>query len=257
MRNHLTPGQADAYLARIGCTREAPLATLQESHLRTVPFEDYDIHLGVPISLELEDLFFKIVVRRRGGFCYELNGLFSALLEALGHSVVKVSGFGLDEQGGRKPDFEHLRLLVDGQWIADAGNGAAWSHPLPFRTGRYGDVEVSHANDLWWTTIHRPGRDNEIEWAWTPQPRGLEEFEPRCRYQEHDPGSHFVARRLAVLPLANGRLSLVNGVLSETGKPDRTLDADEEREVLRSRFGIVLPADASWSLLAAAAAEAG
>ncbi len=79
----------DAYLARIGADRprgttRADLAALHAAHPRAVPFEDYDIHLGVPLSLDPDRLFDKIVTRRRGGFCYELNGLFAALLRGLG-----------------------------------------------------------------------------------------------------------------------------------------------------------------------------
>src|SRR5690606_20497919 len=80
------------YLQRIGY--EGPLdrsaktlAQLQYCHLHTVPYENLDILRGVPISLELEDLFDKIVVRRRGGYCFELNALFGWLLRELGYPV--------------------------------------------------------------------------------------------------------------------------------------------------------------------------
>src|SRR5690606_35043291 len=69
--------QADEYLERIGASRDTPLAELQALHLEHVPFENLDIHLGVPITLDRDALFHKVVRRRRGGFCYELNGLFA------------------------------------------------------------------------------------------------------------------------------------------------------------------------------------
>jgi arylamine N-acetyltransferase len=78
-------------------------------------------------------------------------------------------------------------------------------------------------------------------------PRTLPEFLPRCRYQEHDPASHFRTRRLAVMNVDHGRISLVDGVFSETGQPERTVDADEERQLLVDRYGIVLPS--LWSSL--------
>ena len=78
-----------AYLNRVGVTAPtvsdaAGLRTLHRAHQRTVPFENLSIHLAEPVSLDERDLIDKIVRRRRGGFCYELNGAFALLLEALG-----------------------------------------------------------------------------------------------------------------------------------------------------------------------------
>ncbi len=82
----------DLYLARIGFVGRAvlTLACLEELcrfHLGSVPFENFDIHLGVPLRLDEASLFRKIVSRRRGGFCYELNGLFGWLLRDIGFEV--------------------------------------------------------------------------------------------------------------------------------------------------------------------------
>jgi N-hydroxyarylamine O-acetyltransferase len=123
-----------AYLTRIGTARpaaptSAALTALHRAHVRSVPFEDYDIHIGIAISLELDALERKIVHRRRGGYCYELNGLFGALLRELGFAVTLVGAFALDDDGTRGPEAEHARLLVDavdGGWIVDVGNGAGW-----------------------------------------------------------------------------------------------------------------------------------
>lgn len=89
--------QVDAYLARIGASSRpragaATLRDLQRRHLQTTPFENLSIHLGERVSLSVGDLFDKIVVRRRGGFCYELNGLFASLLTALGFEVTMLGG---------------------------------------------------------------------------------------------------------------------------------------------------------------------
>ncbi|MGH9603726.1 MAG: arylamine N-acetyltransferase family protein, partial [Terriglobales bacterium] len=78
-----------AYLARIGSLPPLSpdpqsLSQLQLAHLMAVPFENLDVHLGREISLDEELFFDKVVRRRRGGFCYELNGLFAALLRQLG-----------------------------------------------------------------------------------------------------------------------------------------------------------------------------
>ncbi len=127
-----------AYLARIGYSGPPTptLETLQglhEAHYRTVPFENLDIALGRPIRLEETALFEKIVVRRRGGFCYELNGLFAALLRALGFRVTLLSA-GVMSSRRREfgPEFDHLslRVALAEPWLADVGFGEAFCRPL-------------------------------------------------------------------------------------------------------------------------------
>lgn len=78
----------EEYLARLGVETPPPpdapsLRSLQAAHLRRIPFENLSIHLGEPISLDIDDLADKILRRRRGGFCFELNGLFAQLLAFL------------------------------------------------------------------------------------------------------------------------------------------------------------------------------
>ena len=120
-----------SYLERIGhrggvaITGET-LATLHLAHLRVVPFENLDIHLGRSIRLDEGELFEKIVRRRRGGFCYELNGLFAGLLDALGFEVSLLAAQFPREEGRTAPEFDHLTLLVRGRdgeatWLADVG----------------------------------------------------------------------------------------------------------------------------------------
>jgi N-hydroxyarylamine O-acetyltransferase len=245
-----------AYLTRIGAPRpvaptSASLAVLHRAHVRSVPFEDYDIHTGVAISLDPEALEHKIVHRRRGGYCYELNGLFGALLRELGFAVTPVAAFSLDDGGTRGPEVDHLRLLVDavdGNWVVDVGNGARWPIPVPRRPGVHGRVQVRRDGDVWWTTERRDDGRWERGWAWTPRPRELDDFAERNRYQQYDPASDFVGRRLAVLATPAGRISLLNGVFSELdngARTEREVTAAEEWAVLADRFGIVL--DRPWA----------
>ena len=129
------------YLDRIDIGRPAKadtaaLRALHRAHLLAVPFENLSIHLGEPISLEPAGLTGKIVTRRRGGFCYELNGAFALLLSALGFDVRLLAArvFGDDRLG---PPFDHLALLVqttdgDGPWLADVGFGSHSEFPLCF-----------------------------------------------------------------------------------------------------------------------------
>src|SRR6266498_584392 len=137
-----------AYLDRIGAGRPAKadtaaLRSLHRAHLLTVPFENLSIHLGEPISLEPGELIDKIVTRRRGGFCYELNGAFALLLGALGFDIRLLAArvFG---DGRLGPPFDHLALLVrttgrDGLWLADVGFGSHSDFPL--RLGERGQQD--------------------------------------------------------------------------------------------------------------------
>src|ERR1051325_2319757 len=97
------------------------LRQLHAAHLLALPFENLSIHAREPIVLNDEALFQKIVVRRRGGFCYELNGLFAALLRALGFEVAMLSAGVMGASGEFSPEFDHMALMVTlgERWLVD------------------------------------------------------------------------------------------------------------------------------------------
>ena len=145
----LTAAEAAAYLARIGVPPpEAPtfaaLASLHRAHVMAVPFENLDISLGRPIRLDRASLLRKLVDDRRGGYCYELNGLFAMLLRHLGYAVDLVSARVTIAGGGLTADYDHAALVVtsplldcDPVWpvLADVGFGDAFIEPLPLEDG--------------------------------------------------------------------------------------------------------------------------
>ena len=107
-----------AYLRRIGYAGSispAPdtLQAVHRAHLETVPFENLDIALGRKISIDEAAFVRKVVEERRGGFCYELNGAFAALLRAMGFRVTLLSGRIPRTDGSNGPEFDHLALRVD------------------------------------------------------------------------------------------------------------------------------------------------
>ena len=108
------------------------LRALQVAHLLAVPFENLSIHAKEPIVLEDEALFIKIVERRRGGFCYECNGLFAALLRALGFNVRMLSAEVANAAGVFGPAFDHMTLMVslEQRWLVDVGFGDSFREPL-------------------------------------------------------------------------------------------------------------------------------
>ena len=108
------------------------LQALQHQFLLAVPFENLDIGLGIPISLDIDKIIAKIVGRRRGGFCFECNSLFHALLNDLGYRVHYASA-RIAENGRFTREFGHMVLIVDldGPVLVDVGNGQSCRDPIP------------------------------------------------------------------------------------------------------------------------------
>lgn len=134
------------YLARIAYAGDAraDLASVRgimRQHLRTVPFENLDVQAGKVISLVPEDIVEKIVHRRRGGYCYEVNGLFAMALEALGVDY-RFVGCRPMTYHARRPR-THMAMLarLDGEeWLCDVGFGS-YGPRAPIRLGGTGAVE--------------------------------------------------------------------------------------------------------------------
>ena len=132
-----------AYLARIRYTGPTTptyetLRALHYAHLLAVPFENLDIALGRKIVLDEDAILRKIIHQRRGGFCYELNGAFAALLKALGFQTTLLSARVARDTGGESPEFDHLALRVDLEqpWLVDVGFGESFLEPLRLETER-------------------------------------------------------------------------------------------------------------------------
>lgn len=255
-----------AYLRRIGYlgalhpTLET-LRSLHYAHLLAVPFENLDIHRKVPIVLDEGALFEKIVGRRRGGFCYELNGLFAALLRDLGFRVTLLSGRVPRSEDDTGPEFDHLALRVDlkQSWLADVGFGECFVEPLPLAE----NVETEQRRILysmdqrdgrWRVLRYAPGeqkgvpahkadaRDWRMIYDLTLIPRELPEFDAMSRYHQTSPDSHFTRGRVCSKLTQKGRITLTGTRLVETeeGKKfERTVASfDEYERVLREVFGI-------------------
>jgi N-hydroxyarylamine O-acetyltransferase len=243
----------DAYLARIGAASPAradaaALRELQLRHLLSVPFENLSIHLGEPIVLEPGELQDKLLRRRRGGFCYELNGAFAELLSTLGFQVTLLAArvFG---DGGPGPPFDHLALRVDvdgdGPWLADVGFGRHSSYPLRLDTGAEqadpgGTFRIVETADGDLDVL----RDGQPQYRVEQRPRSLGDFEPTCWWQQTSPRSHFTRSLVCSLLTEHGRVTLSDRALIHTtgeGREERTLGDDAEvLDAYRHHFGIVL-----------------
>jgi N-hydroxyarylamine O-acetyltransferase len=246
---------AQAYLDRIGVSSPVEpdvetLADLQERHLYTVPFENLSIHLGEPIVLEEDVLFDKIVTRRRGGFCYEVNGLFGMLLRVLGYQVTLHAARAATPDGFGPP-FDHLALRVSSPtspwpWLVDVGFGAFSHRPLRLDSRKdqrdaAGKFQIVDEDDGDVVIL----KDNMPEYRLERRPRELADFEPTCWWHSTSPKSHFTRSLVCSRLTTTGRITLSGRVLIETIDGERTERAlgPDDRDVLdayREHFGILL-----------------
>jgi N-hydroxyarylamine O-acetyltransferase len=243
------------YCERIGYTGPLDptldtLRALHLAHMYSVPFENLDIHLGREIVLDTDRIFDKIVRRRRGGFCYELNGLFAWLLGEIGFDVALISARAAGEGGAFGPEFDHMALLVrlDSVWLADVGFGDSALDPLLFEEGveqesggaRY---RIERAEDGW-VMAQSKGGEWEAQHRFTTTARGLDEFAGMCVYHQTSPDSHFTKKRVCSLATPEGRVSLTSDRLIVTRggeKTERPVTDEAERAALLSElFGVDL-----------------
>lgn len=266
----MNSSQVDAYLARLGVERpESPtsevLRELHLRHLRAVPFENLSVHLGEEIVLEEKRLLDKVVGVRRGGFCYELNGAFGALLTALGFDAVPLAARVHGEEGRLGIPYDHMALRVrtadGGEWLADVGFGAHSHYPLAFlergeqedpggtfrieRAGQAGqdDSGAESPGDFADLDVVRNGRP---EYRLETRPRTLGDFRVGAWWHSTSPESHFTKSLVCSRVTEDGgRITLSGRALTVTAadgtKEVRELGTDEEvLAVYRDEFGIGL-----------------
>lgn len=240
------------YLGRIGVAGPLQsdfrtLALLQQAHLDAVPFENLSIHLGEPIVLTLDALVDKIVGSRRGGFCYELNGAFGALLATLGFRVTLMAARVFDGKGGWGPPFDHLALRVDLEeaWLVDVGFGAFSRQPLRLTArdeqsdgeARFLLIDADHGD----VEVHM---DDKPNYLLDLRPRALADFIATCWWQQTSPLSHFTRSLVCSLPTPTGRVTLSDRVLIRTDNGERSRTSFEsDQEILAAYeqyFGIRL-----------------
>ncbi len=250
-----TPGWVGAYLERIGAARPpradaAALRELQLRHLMSVPFENLSVHLGQDVVLEDEKLVDKIVTDRRGGFCYELNGAFAALLRELGFRVVPLQAQVFGDGGRLGIPYDHIALRVEtddgaGPWLADVGFGDHALHPLelavrteqsdPSGTFRFREAPQGDLDLL---------RDGSRQFRLDLRPRVLADFRAGAWYHRTSPDSHFTRSLVCSRCTEDGRVTLRGRTLITTVRGERhTTELRDDAEVLAAyhdHFGMAL-----------------
>ncbi|MFD6919033.1 arylamine N-acetyltransferase [Streptomyces sp. NPDC059944] len=266
----MNSAQADAYLRRIGAQHPAwptsdVLRDLQLRHLTTVPFENLSIHLGEEIVLDEKRLLDKLVGARRGGFCYELNGAFGALLSSLGFDVTLLAARVYGDDGKPGVPYDHLALRVrtvdGGDWITDVGFGAHSHYPLAFGergeqrdpAGVFGVVESGpDAAGVRGAGDGRESKDLDVvlgdkrQYRLEMRPRVLEDFVVGAWWHSTSSLSNFSRSLVCSRVTKDGGRITLSGRKFTVTDPDGAKEVAEvatDEEVLavyRERFGIEL-----------------
>ena len=255
----LTDDETDAYLRRIGADRPrrpdlSALTELHRRHLLAVPFENLDIHTGGRNELDRAAVFAKVVDRRRGGWCFELNSLFAALLGAIGFEVELLAARVARDDGTFGQPFEHLALRVrlEGEpapLLADVGFGEAFMKPVPMVADRLHDdgehsVRLVDGIDGW---VYEDDRDGSWRPRYTFAGRShpLDAFRPMSDWLQTSPESHFTQQQICSLATERGRVTLSNDRLIVRVDGQRTEETvktvDDRILVLHERFGVAVP----------------
>ena len=263
----------DLYWAKLGMTRpEAPLTKddldrLIFAHQTHIPFENLDVcDLNRPVSLGISDLFNKIIAGKRGGYCFELNALFDALLQEAGVETMACLGRSLKDRGYVYPILHRgIIVTLDGQrYIAEVGYGGptpACAIPLvdgaEFESrGQVFRVELH--NGCWWHVIYcgsaaklAAAKEHGEDVAPTPvfaiadAPAALTDCVPLSYYCSTHPDSVFTQWRMINLRTEDGNVSITKDQFTRVtpnGKVTKTIESEEEfRALLEEHFDIVLP----------------
>jgi len=260
---HFSHEQVARYVQRIGMP-EAPrvdsewLALVQRMHLRNVPFEALDIcPLSQRISLEPVSLYEKIVEQRRGGYCFELNGLLALILEDVGFTVERHEARFIEAARNGKTVYDHLVLTVSipgnrRRWLVDVGAGRESPDGI-VPLGNFADDKRYCAayDDPHWYLTERLGDGSGLGiFEWRPTRYALSRFAKRSRDLETDPHSHFRQAPICTIVTEGGRDTISRWTLIETRGDQRTerqiADLSEMQYLLQERFGIDLALEHWW-----------
>lgn len=227
----MTPKLA-AYLRRIGYSGPLDpslktLRALHRAHLLAISYENLDVQLGVPLSLDPAAMFEKIVERKRGGWCYEMNGLFAWALRELRFDISLLGAAVGREQRGDAAAMNHLAILVhlDKPYLADVGFGNGFIAPLPLAEGSHSDgrfdFRLQQIDGDWWRFTNRPGSGDTFDFQLTPYE--LNAFEEKNRWLQSADDSYFVQNLVCHRFTDEGVVTLRGAVLT-------TLTSTETRE---------------------------
>lgn len=248
----------DEYLERIGFmfhdgeNLKEQFIRLHRNHSLAVPFEDLNSFCKLPVSLQLDDIFDKVIHKRRGGYCFELNYLFQYLLNDLGNETYSIFCRPFSGEGVKLPLTHRMTaVLFSGElWLADVGlGGNGWVEPLRFQINEE-QVQFGRTyrivKDPYMGYVVELKQKGQFIPAVAFQLQAAEEsdFEMSNYYTSSYSGSPFVNRMMCTIPTPDGRYTIRddsfkierNGTLEET-----RLETDTFQSILQQYFCLELP----------------
>lgn len=226
------------------------LSMLQQAHLQKVPFENLDVIRSVPIYLNLETIYQKVVKQQRGGFCYELNGLFHALLLSLGYDAHLISATVRKPNGEWAKANTHAAILVylDQPYLVDVGFGAATPRiPVPLNGTVKTSIEeiytIEQQTEQMFDLIRQTNEQTRILYRFDATPKNLIDFHEGCVYNQISKESTFTHTDIISLATKHGRITLQDYTLTkvENGNVKKTiLSAEEKEQALENIFSLSL-----------------
>ncbi len=258
-----------AYLDRIGF-EGAPradldtLTRLHRGHVENIPYENLDVQFGREVSRDPEAIFDKLVTRRRGGWCYEMNGLLSWALREIGFDVMHMAGGVMRAAVGDDQVGNHLVLHVrlDRPYIADVGFGDGLIEPAPIDVGPLRQKFLAFAlEDLgedWWR-FHNDPRGGAASFDFRVRPADEALLDGKCAWLQTAPVSPFVQNAVVQRHLPGG-FAVMRGRVLKTMEPEvKTREIESARDyvaTLERVFGLALPeAETLWPKIEARHAE--
>jgi N-hydroxyarylamine O-acetyltransferase len=250
----------DAYLQRIGL-KERPRADLEglqalhRAHLRAIPYENLDVQLGRKVTIERPAIFEKIVGRHRGGWCYEMNGLFGWALGELGFRVTRVAGAVMRVASGDAFIGNHLVLKVEldeGLHLADVGFGDGPLGPIRIAPGPFESAGftfgLNQVDETWWRLHNHPlGGAPSFDFSLNRADESL--LAERCDQLQTEAWSPFVQNLVCQRHTPEG-LTILRGRTVRMVRPTEASDyllnsAEELVRFLDEAFELGLPEAAS------------
>ncbi len=232
--------EIDSYLARIqlnDCNNGLEdLITLQQYHMQHIPFENLDVVAGRAIDLDYEHLFNKIISSKRGGYCFELNLLYSKLLKALGFSPIPILGRVWLRDPEKTPPRNHLAHLVTLEnelFITDVGFGGVTTRvPLPINStsdvnDRDGFVRIVPFENHQYMLQRKIGHTWVNQYSFENVKISEEDIQIANYYMSTNPKSHFYHNNFIGKFTKNGRIGLFNTQMSTR----QGLDIVEKKEI--------------------------
>lgn len=246
--------EVEAYLKRFHAfpVEEAylqDLARLQSLHMQHVPFENLDVIRKEPIYLNLEPIYEKIVERGRGGYCYELNGLFHWLLQQIGFDAQLVSATVQRPNGKWAKADTHAAILVqlDAPYLVDVGFGDSTISPIPLggerQTDNSGTYRIEAHDEPFYDLIREDEGKERVLYRFSTFPKKLEDFHEGCVFNQVSKDSSFTHDDLATIATDLGRTTLSGNQLTIRENKEKKkiqLNDKEKEQALRDYFGIEL-----------------